>query len=74
MFKMMAIFFIGTVLFFMFKEIMNIRKKSSASKELEDVQTEEDLFEIERDIVLRERKLKHEKEALYSKDENQSEV
>ena len=69
MFKMLFIFAMVLIVYFMYQEIMNIRKRSKANKELEDVQTAEDLFETEKEVFEREEELKKKKEALYSKDE-----
>ena len=74
MFKMLAVIVIFTILYFFVTELWNLRKKSKASKMLDDVRTAEELFEIEREVEERERKLAKKKEALYSKDEVTPEV
>ena len=74
MIKIIMVFTFFTVLFFFCKEIYNIWKKGRATNELEDVRTQEDLMDIEEEVTEREQNIQRRKEALYSKEETETEA
>lgn len=73
-FKLIMGIVILTILFFMAKEIMNVRKRNKAEDKLNDVRAEHDAFEMERQAVELERELEKKKEALYKEETEETET